>query len=138
MSGPVAEDGSPVELYARLPTFGEPELVHAALPEGAEILELGCGAGRMTHPLLRMGHPVTAVDSSSKMLAHLRGARAILARIEELELSARFDCVLLASHLVNVAEDDQRRGFVATCARHVRDSGQVLIQRYEPDWAADP
>ena len=40
---------SPVKLYARMPTFGEPELIHEAIPAGAEILELGSGAGRMTH-----------------------------------------------------------------------------------------
>ena len=48
----VTRDGSPVEMYARMPTFGEPEIVHAAIPAGAEILELGSGAGRMTHRLL--------------------------------------------------------------------------------------
>jgi SAM-dependent methyltransferase len=138
VSGPIAADGSPVELYARLPTFGEPELVHDALPDGAEILELGCGAGRMTHRLLELGHPVTAVDSSPEMLAHVRGARVLLTLIEELRLPVRFDCVLLASHLVNVAEDEQRRGFLATCARHVRQDGRVLVQRYDPDWASDP
>ena len=54
MSG-VAPDGSPVALYARLPALGEPELIHDAVPAGAEILELGAGAGRVTHDLLALG-----------------------------------------------------------------------------------
>jgi SAM-dependent methyltransferase len=138
MSGPVAEDGSPVELYALLPTFGEPELVHAALPPGASILELGCGAGRMTHRLLELGHPVTAVDSSAEMISHVRGARTVLSRIEELRLPERFDAVLLASHLVDVSEDGQRRAFLAACRGHVREDGRVILQRYEPAWADAP
>lgn len=39
MTGAIAADGSPVELYARLAPMGEPELVHAAAPSGAHILE---------------------------------------------------------------------------------------------------
>jgi SAM-dependent methyltransferase len=137
MSG-VARDGSPVELYARLPSFGEAELVHGAIAPGAAILELGAGAGRMTHPLVELGHPVTAVDSSAEMLAHVRGAETVHAGIEGLDLGRTFACVLLASQLVNVDDDRQRAAFLATCGRHVAPDGVVLIQRYDPAWAADP
>lgn len=133
-----ARDGSPVELYARMPTFGEPELVHAAIPPGTEILELGSGAGRMTHRLLDLGHPVTAVDNSVEMLAHIRGAETIHSEIGELELGRQFGCVLLASQLVNTDDDRERAGFIAACARHVAPDGVVLIQRYDPGWAAEP
>src|SRR5204863_6316456 len=47
-----APDGSPVGLYARLPEMGEGEVVAAVLPAGASLLELGCGAGRITQQLL--------------------------------------------------------------------------------------
>ena len=134
----VARDGSPVDLYARMPTFGEPELVHDAIPAGASILELGSGTGRMTHRLLELGHPVTAVDNSAEMLAHVRGAETVNAEIEGLDLGRRFGCVLLASQLINVEDDRQRVAFLETCARHVAPDGVVLIQRYDPGWAADP
>ncbi|HVM25706.1 MAG TPA: 2'-5' RNA ligase family protein [Candidatus Limnocylindrales bacterium] len=133
-----ADDGSPVDLYARMPTFGEPDIVHAAIPAGAEVLELGAGAGRMTHRLVELGHPVTAVDSSAEMLAHVRGAETVHADIVGLDLGRRFACVLLASHLVNVDDDVERAGFLEACARHVTPEGVVLIQRYDPEWAADP
>jgi SAM-dependent methyltransferase len=132
-----APDGSPVELYARMPTFGEPELIHGAIPAGAEILELGSGAGRMTHRLLELGHPVTAVDSSAEMLAHVRGAQTVRSQIEGLDLGRRFACVLLASQLIN-DQDIERAAYLATCARHVARDGVVLIQRYDPAWATDP
>ena len=44
----VARDGSPVGLYKRLPELGEGERVASVLPAGAFVLELGCGAGRIT------------------------------------------------------------------------------------------
>ena len=137
MSG-AAPDGSPVELYARLSSMGEPEVVHEVIPPGAEILELGAGAGRMTHRLLELGHPVTAVDTSAEMLAHIRGATTVQADIVGLDLGRTFDCVLLASQLINVDDDIERAGFLATCARHVAPDGVVLMQRYAPAFADDP
>lgn len=134
----VARDGSPVELYARLSSFGEPELVHGVIPRGAEILELGAGAGRMTHRFVELGHPVTAVDSSAEMLARIRGATTVEADIVGVDLDRTFDCVLLASQLINVDDDIERAGFLATCARHVAPGGAVIIQRYAPSWADDP
>jgi SAM-dependent methyltransferase len=132
-----ARDGSPVELYARMPTFGEPELVQGAIPAGAAILELGAGAGRMTHRLIELGHPVTAVDNSAAMLAHVRGAETVRAEIAGLDLGRHFPCVLLASQLINT-HDAERAAFLDTCARHVAPDGLVILQRYDPAWAADP
>jgi SAM-dependent methyltransferase len=136
--GEVTADGSPVELYARMPTFGEPELVHAAIPPGSPILELGAGAGRMTHRLVELGHPVTAVDSSAAMLARVRRAERVHAPIEGLDLGRTYGCVLLASQLVNVDDDVQRAEFLATARRHLAADGVLLLQRYDPAWADDP
>ena len=61
----IAPDGSPVLLYARLPSFGEAALIHEAVPAGGQILELGAGAGRITQELIALGHDVVAVDNSS-------------------------------------------------------------------------
>jgi SAM-dependent methyltransferase len=135
-SGPgvITPDGCAVDFYALLPAMGEPELVHAAVPAGASILELGAGAGRMTHPLLQLGHPVVAVDESPEMLAHIHGAETVTAQIQTLDLGRRFDVVLLASFMVNTADDALRRGFLRACRRHVRDDGRVLLQRHAPAW----
>lgn len=113
----VAPDGSPVELYALLPDRGEGDLVAAALPPPASLLELGCGTGRMTRQLVARGYAVTAVDESPAMLAHVRDTEAVCARIEGLDLGRRFDLVLLASNLLST-EPPQRRAFLETCVRH--------------------
>ena len=105
----IAPDGSPVGLYLALAPLGEPELIHAAVPPASEILELGCGTGRITRPLVALGHAVTAVDNSPEMLSHVRGAETVLADIE-------LDAVL------------------ATCARHVAPGGRVLLERMPPEW----
>ena len=132
-----APDGSPVALYASLPTLGEPEIVHAAVPSGAQILELGAGAGRITHALVALGHPVVAVDQSQAMLDRIRGAETVLSDIETLALGRRFPVVLLASNFVNDADRDRVRAYLETCARHVTPDGLVLLQGYPRGWQPD-
>lgn len=133
MAGPVTPDGTPVEFYARLPAGPAPRLIHDAIPPGASILELGAGAGRITHPLVELGHEVVAVDESPEMLAHITGAETVEARIEELALGRLFDVVLLISHLIETPDLDQCRAFLRTCRAHVHDNGHVIIQRDPPE-----
>jgi SAM-dependent methyltransferase len=133
----IAPDGSPVAVYLRLPAGDVPQLVHRAVGEGATILELGCGVGRITHPLVALGHRVVAVDNSADMLRHVHGAQTVLADIETLQLPERFDAVLLASHLINAPEVDERQRLFSVCKQHVRAGGVVLAERYDVEWARD-
>ncbi|WP_420312018.1 class I SAM-dependent methyltransferase [Streptomyces sp. YS-B37] len=127
--GAITPDGCAVELYSRLPIGQEPDIVAAAVPAGAHILELGSGVGRMTHPLLERGFTVTAVDESAEMLERVQGARTICSPIEDLDLGETFDVVMLASFLVHAGDVEVRRGLLRTCVRHVAPGGSVLIQR---------
>lgn len=133
--GVITPDGCAVELYARLPAWREPDVIHAAAGDGATILELGCGAGRVTHPLIALGHAVTAVDVSPQMLERVRGAETVHARIEDLDLGGRgFGAVVLGSHLVNAPFDDLVAAWLETCRRHVAPDGCVLIEQHSPGW----
>ncbi|WP_277031342.1 class I SAM-dependent methyltransferase [Actinacidiphila oryziradicis] len=127
--GAITPDGCSVELYERLPVRDEPDIIERAVPARARILELGCGAGRVTHPLVERGFTVTAVDESPQMLERVHGARTVCSPIEELELDERFDVVLLGSFLVHAGDPKVRQGLLRTCRRHVRHDGCVLIQR---------
>lgn len=141
-----AADGSPVAVYVDLPGESDAALVHAAvieadLPADCEILELGCGAGRVTAPLAALGHAVIAVDQSPAMIAEVErrvpSATTVTSDIEALDLERRLPVVLLASHLVN-DEPARRAAFLDACRRHVMPDGCVLVQAYDPgrDWGA--
>ena len=105
----VTRDGSPVEVYRRLPATGEAELIHRAIPAGATVLDLGCGTGRIARGLVALGHPVTGVDDSPAMIAELPpDVTGVVAEIGALSLADRFDVALLASHLVNDSPLDRR------------------------------
>ncbi|MEV6022335.1 class I SAM-dependent methyltransferase [Streptomyces sp. NPDC052036] len=127
--GAITPDGCAVELYGRLPVGDEPDIIQRAVPAKVHILELGSGVGRVTHPLVERGFTVTAVDESPQMLERVHGARTVCSPIEELELEARFDVVLLGSFLVHAGDPQVRQGLLRTCRRHVADDGCVLIQR---------
>jgi SAM-dependent methyltransferase len=128
-----SHDGSPVAVYRALPPTGEPELIHAASRPHARILDLGCGAGRITRELLRLGHEVVAVDNCQEMLQCVRGAETVLCDIESLQLQQRFDTVVLASHFINVPDERRREELLRVCRRHLAPDGVVLVQRYAPD-----
>ncbi|MUN37655.1 class I SAM-dependent methyltransferase [Actinomadura litoris] len=134
--GDIAPDGSAVEFYAAQPRNEEAAaLVHGALPPGASILELGAGAGRVTAPLVALGHPVTAVDDSAEMLARVTGARTVCSPIEDLDLPDRFGCVLMMSYLVNYGD---RTALLDACRRHAAPDGLVIVQRETVDWEEAP
>jgi SAM-dependent methyltransferase len=132
--GPITPDGCAVEVYARMPTLGEPEIVHGAVRAGATVLDLGCGSGRVAHGLIELGHPVVGVDQSTEMLAHVRGAETVHAQIAGLRLDRCFDAVLLASHLVNTPDSGERRALWAAAARHLAPGGRVIVEWHPPSW----
>ncbi|WP_052850846.1 class I SAM-dependent methyltransferase [Streptomyces avicenniae] len=136
--GAITPDGCAVEMYLRIEPGDEPDVIASAAPPGARLLELGCGVGRITHPLVARGFRVTAVDESPDMLAHVRGARTVRSAIETLDLGdERFDVVLLGSFLVHNGDPAVRLGMLRTCRRHTAEGGCVLIQREGMDWHLD-
>lgn len=134
--GAIAPDGSPVEVYLRLPHLGEADIVHAAVPEGVAILELGCGVGRITGELVARGHDVVAVDESAQMLDHIAAERVekVRSTIAELRLQRTFAAVLLGSNLVNSADDRKRCALLAAARRHLADDGVLIVECHPPGW----
>ena len=97
------------------------------------MLELGCGTGRITRQLVRLGYRVTAVDESPEMLAKVLDAETVHAPIEGLELGRRFGAALLASNLVN-AEPPRRLAFLETCRGH---SDLVVVEGLPLGWSPE-
>jgi len=131
--GEITPDGCAVEFYALLPSFGEPQIVHDAVPAGAPVLELGCGTGRILRPLAHLGHPVLGVDESPAMLARIPDLPTVCSPIETLRLDRTFGVVLLASTMINVAPA-LRREFLATCRHHLATGGVAVFQQNPPSW----
>lgn len=101
------------------------------LPEGADILDLGCGTGQpMARWLSLRGLAITGVDSSPAMLAH---ARSHLPRHEWLQADMRtlalgraFDALLAWDSFFHLDEDDQRAMFRVFEA-HARPGARLMF-----------
>ncbi len=132
-----APDGSPIKLYRLLKPAGEPEIIQSVLRPGSSILELGCGVGRITQPLLEAGYDVVPVDNSPEMLKTVACDKKVQADIETLKLGKEFDAALLMSHFINVPDDALRTEMLETCRRHLAPDGVVIVQRHDPLWLAN-
>ncbi|HEY9370150.1 class I SAM-dependent methyltransferase [Streptomyces sp.] len=47
------------------------DMLATVIPDGAKVMDFGCGDGRVAIPLAELGYEVTAVDSSQRMLDRL-------------------------------------------------------------------
>lgn len=104
----------------------------SVLPRGAEVLDVGCGAGKTSLRLARLGFRVTGIDISDARIAEARErARAEGATItfrvgdaEELDLPAEsFDaicCTAILHHLPDVERD------LATFHKLLKPGGSLL------------
>ena len=132
------DPGAPVDLYRLLEASEEPELIDREMPEDAEILELGAGSGRITHPLIALGRRVVVVDFNPEMLDLIEGAEKVEARIQDLNLGRTFGGVLLMSNLINNSDPNERLALLRAIQRHLSAHGVALIERYDPGAGEDP
>lgn len=68
------------------------DMLASVIPDGAKVMDFGCGDGRVAIPLAALGYEVTAVDSSQRMLDRLTERAPDLTTVQ-----ARADGI--ASHL---------------------------------------
>ena len=96
----------------------------------ASILDLGCGTGRpFAEELLRLGHRVTGVDQSARMLgiarARLPGGTWVHATIEAYEPAERHDAVVLWDSLFHV-ERRHHRAILERVRRCLAPGGRLM------------
>ncbi|MFB1048017.1 daptide-type RiPP biosynthesis methyltransferase [Streptomyces chrestomyceticus] len=109
------------------------------------VLELACGAGRLTLPLLAAGHHVTGVDASPSLLGLLSRrlseppAARLAARLTLVEadmctvdLSHRFSAALLGTTTIGLVPPERRRRFFDNIHRHLQSDGLFILSVYTP------
>ena len=106
---------------------------------GLRILDIGCGAGLLCEPLVRLGAQVVGVDPSETNIAvaKLHADRSHLlidyrcTTIEEINPRERFDIVLAMEVVEHVADVGM---FLDRCAALLKPSGMMVVSTINRNW----
>lgn len=142
----VYDDRARAEAYAKLEFPGTYYLAYRDLPTiiaehvtGREALDFGCGAGRSTRFLKKLGFDAMGIDISSSMIQLARDAdRSGTYRLADdgdfsaLE-AARFDLVLSAFTFDNIPDVAKRCDLLRGLRRLLTDGGRIILLASTPD-----
>ena len=112
------------------------------------VLELACGSGRLTLPLLAAGATVTGIDLSPEMIALLRQAlrespklrgradrlTTLVGDMAAFDLAGRFGLVVLGTTSVTLIDAPQRAACFRRVRAHLAAGGRFLVSTVDfPD-----
>lgn len=150
------QDARRARAYSRLEFPATYYLAYRDLPAllaehvtGSDALDFGCGAGRSTRLLGRLGFHATGVDVSADMLAQARaldpGSEYLLIDDREPDPfrplgSRRFDLALAAYPFDNIPGDEHRVALMAAIRDRLRPHGRFVLlasapELYTREWA---
>ena len=150
----VYDDTDRAHAYATLEFPGTYYLAYRDLPaiiaehvSGREALDFGCGAGRSTRFLKKLGFDAIGIDISSSMieLAKSIDPAGSYRLVDDGDLSvfesARFDLVLSAFAFDNIPDVTRRCGLLRGIRRLLADDGRIVLlastpEIYTHEWAS--
>jgi SAM-dependent methyltransferase len=122
----------------------------ARLPDGASVLELGCGRGVPGTRELARRHRVTGVDISAVQIElarhHVPEASFVHADAMELEIAARSLDAIVALYLFGHVPVDEQRDLIGRIALWLKEGGLLLatlgagdaFEEIDEDWLGAP
>lgn len=98
-----------------------------------KLLEIGCGEGRDSGPVLEEGYDLTATDVSGEAIAYCKkkwpryaGHFRVLDCLTE-KMENRFDFIFAVAVVHMLVPDEDRDGFYRFIRDHLRENGVALI-----------
>jgi SAM-dependent methyltransferase len=138
------------ELYDHVPVYKARHDVDFYADEAravsGDILELGCGTGRVLIPIARLGKRITGIDSSPRMLGQCKAQLAAepaavremavvkLGDMRNLDLGRTFSLVMIPfrpfQHLIFVAD---QIAALRSAHRHLEPGGRLVFDVFNPN-----
>ena len=121
---------------------GEARFCAALLPDGARVLDAGCGTGRVAARLAELGFACVGVDVDESMLAVARRTapqvpwhQADLSRLTARDLggASRFDLVVLAGNVVPLLGEGTLARTTTALARLLNNPSGLLVAGFGLD-----
>lgn len=112
---------------------------------GGEVLELGCGTGRISIPLVEYGFKVTAVDSSQNMIRALKektnnlkikkNLEIIKGNLTEIRISKKFNLIIMPFRVFQclLSVDEQQKALL-NIKHHLIPNGLLIFDIYYPNF----
>ena len=77
------------------------------LVEGKNILDIGCGTGRLAKTLLEKGYSVVAIDNDWKAveITKKKGVKAVVLDVNDWKSDEKFDCIVLGDVIEHIEDD---------------------------------
>ena len=114
---------------------------HLPLPQFREVLDIGCGIGRVAGPLAQLGYNVTGIDSSSEAIAsaslsypEAKFIELDLTNLDALPLAA-FDSCLVMWHSFGYFSDYENTKVIRAIRRRLRSGGRAIFDLFNPNFA---
>jgi SAM-dependent methyltransferase len=136
--------GDVVDEYARRNLSAAEAIVLARYRDdlGGRVLELGCGAGRLTGYLIELGGDVLGTDIAAPMIEYCRQAYPDgTFRVQDLRdvaefHGARFDAVVAANNLFDILDDATRRRVLGAVGEALRPGGLLVMSAHNRAYAS--
>lgn len=108
------------------------------LPESGNILEIGCGNGRVCRKLTDHKRKITAIDTSLSMLKRARNTignscRFLCMDMRNMAFSKPFDSIIIPYNTLNLlCTENDILSCLHQCAACLTDPGRLCLQLYLP------
>lgn len=104
---------------------------------GSDILELGCGSGRLTRLLAAAGHNITGIDLSMPMLQRAKKqnprSRFVCMDMRNIAFFNTFSAVVIPYNTLNLLTDNEDvQRCLYGCLEQLNPGGHLLLQLYIP------
>jgi SAM-dependent methyltransferase len=115
---------------------GEARLVDAMVPRAAQILDAGCGTGRVGGRLAALGHHVVGADLDPALIAAAEqdhpGSTWVVADLAQLDLAAmslphEFDVAVCAGNVMTFLDPSTRRAVLSRLRLHLVPGGRLAV-----------